>query len=159
MWIFGLIEFISYFISYATYWMEGMCKISSLPRNCVVSFKVINWVFSVGSNPISWIPSSGFFVVKVALLLFLYSISVQSNSNTTNFKLFWTRCGIHVWTHSKIVSIQVCSKESVIFGFDPTLIKYDNKRGATFTSQEVSEMISFDNTHLKNAIRNFKGTL
>ena len=49
--------------------------------------------------------------------------------------------------------------KSVIFRFDPTLIEYDNKRGATFTSQEVSEMISFDNTHLKNAIRNFKGTL
>ena len=125
MWIFGLIEFISYFISYATYWMEGMCKISSLPRNCVVSFKVINWVFSVGSNPILWIQSSGFLVVKVALLLFLYSIvfnrtQIQQTSNYFELDVVSMFEPIQRLFQFKCVQK---SMKSVIFVFDPTLIE------------------------------------
>ena len=98
----------------------------------------------------------------MALLLFLYTLlvfdqtQIQQTSNSYELDVVSMFEPIQRLFQFKCVQK---SMKSVIFGFDPTLIKYDNKRGATFTSQEVSEMISFDNTHLKNAIRNFEGTL
>ena len=98
---------------------------------------------------------SGFSFIFVLLLVFDRT-QIQQTSNS--FELDVVSMFEPIQRLFQFKHVQK-SMKSVIFRFNPTLIEYDNKRGATFTSQEVSEMISFDNTHLKNAIRNFKGTL